>query len=159
MPQRAWPMEYVFFGGTTRLRSSPSEAAAPGRPSRCVGRTTRSRSALPPCQIPLSYAAASGDKKMVRKGVVPVAEWFLQTTSTNRPALQLPEGSVGHHRASIGGVPRVIGNDDGAMVAVLCLNRAATEVAGAGRRQRRLVVERHGEDPPVLGGVSAAICC
>lgn len=126
MQQKAWPMEYVFFGRD----NSPKEQSIPRLYTRdalwmrgpnhpiafCFAALP-----IPVCQ----YAAVSGDKKMVRKGAVPMAEWFLKGFfNESTGALQLPAGSVGHHSASVGGVERVIGNDDGAMVAVLCVNRA-----------------------------------
>ncbi len=125
MQQKEWPMEYVFFGRD----NSPKEQPFPKQYTR-DGLWMRwpnhpiafCFAALP---IPLcQYAAITGDKKLVLKGAVPMAEWFLDNFfDESTGALQLPEGQVGHHSAAIAGVPRAVGNDDGAMVAVLCLNR------------------------------------
>lgn len=125
MQQREWPMEYVFFGRdyTKEMPPVPRPYSRqnlwmrnPGHPiAFCFAALP-----IPVCQ----YAAITGDRKLLRKGAVPMAQWLLDTFfDASTSTLRLPEGQVGHHSNAINGLQRVIGNDDGAMVAVLCVHR------------------------------------
>ncbi len=125
MQQKEWPMEYVFFGRD----NSPQPQEFPQRYSRDGLWMRGPNHPISFCfaALPISlcqYIATTGKKRLLRKGAVPMAEWLLKSFfQESSGALQLPEGHVGHHSVTLAGTERAIGNDDGAMVAVLCLNR------------------------------------
>ncbi len=125
MQQPAWPMEYVFFGRDYAKDMPP--VPRPYSDDRLRMRNPNHPIAFCFAGLPIpicQYVSLTGEKKLVRKGAVPMADWLLDTFfDAGTGALRLPEGSVGHHSDMIGGLQRAIGNDDGAMIALLCLHR------------------------------------
>lgn len=125
MQQRQWPMAYVYFGRDSLPKAPAGPRQYSRRPLRIDGPNDPISFCFAALSIPLcQYVNLTGDKRLIRKGAVPMAEWLVSSFFDGATgALRLPEGLVGHHSESLGGLSRVIGNDDGAMIALLCLHR------------------------------------
>lgn len=127
MKRPDWPMEYLFFGWDyvrkpDQLPRAYANAALRIQTPHSPLTFYNAALLIPLCQHVRMRGAKPG-REAVRLG-----HWLLDNLFDEASgALRIRGASLGHHSDQLGGIPGVPSNDDGVMVAILCLDRVHPE--------------------------------
>ena len=120
-----WPLEYVFFGWD--WIGKPDQFPRPYADNRLRYRKPNSPVSfynmaliIPVCQ----FVAMTGEKRLLTRDVVAQGDWLVNVMlDPQTGALRTPNEALGHHAETLGGQMGALSNDDGVIIALLCLER------------------------------------